>query len=302
MTKTLSALAAASVIWTAPALAQPADPLTRPIQPAYAARWLAPQAPARVFGNTYYVGFGGLSLALIDTGAGLMLVDGGVPQGVAQVEANIRKLGFRVQDIRYILSTESHWDHSSGIAALARGSGAMAIASASGAEALRLGRSDPEDPQAEDLERFPAVGRVRAVRDGETIRLGNATVRAVMTPGHSPGSTSWTWKSCEAGQCRNVVFAASLNPISSDHFHYTRHPRRGDLTTGFRAGMRKLAALPCDVLITAHPDHSGFDAKLKAAEAGRAPNPFVDPGACRAYSAKYEALLDKRIAGEKSEK
>jgi len=282
------------------AAAQPAaDPLTRPINPEYAARWLKPQPPARIYGNTYYVGFQGLSLALIDTGAGLILVDGSVPQAVDDVEANIRKLGFRVQDIRYVLSTESHWDHSGGIAALVRDSGATAVASPSGAEALRRGRSDPEDPQARDLEAFPAVARVRAVRDGETLRLGNTTVRAVMTPGHSPGSTSWTWKSCEAGKCVDVVFAASLNPISSDGFHYTHHPKAGDLTVGFRQGIRRLAALPCDVLITAHPDHSGLDAKLARAAQSRTPNPFIDPNACRAYAGKYEALLDARIAREK---
>ena len=49
------------------------DPLTRPL-PANAA-WLVPQTPVKVYGSTYFVGFQGLSVALIDTGQGLILVD-----------------------------------------------------------------------------------------------------------------------------------------------------------------------------------------------------------------------------------
>ncbi len=98
------------------AQAQPADdPLTRPISPDYAQRWLMPLPPARIFGNTHFVGFAGLGVVLIRTSDGLILIDGAVPQAVRDVEANIRSLGFRVEDIRYILTTEPHWDHAGGV-------------------------------------------------------------------------------------------------------------------------------------------------------------------------------------------
>src|ERR1700761_1303501 len=118
------------------------DPLLRPIAPDYAKRWLAPQAPLRVYGNSYMVGFGGLSVGLIKTDAGLILIDGALPQSVGEVEANIRQLGFDPRQIRYILSTEPHYDHASGIAALARDSGATVIASVPAAKVLRQGHSD----------------------------------------------------------------------------------------------------------------------------------------------------------------
>src|ERR1700761_8661112 len=118
------------------------DPLLRPIAPDYAARWLTPQAPVRVYGNAWLVGFGGLSVGLIKTDAGLILIDGALPQSVGAVEANIRTLGFDPKQIRYILSTEPHYDHASGIAALARDSGATVIASVPAAKVLRQGHSD----------------------------------------------------------------------------------------------------------------------------------------------------------------
>ena len=136
------------------------DPLLSPFAPHHPARWLAPRAPSRLHGNSWLVGFGGLSVVLIDTGPGVILIDGAVPQAVPAIEANIRRLGFRVEDVEYILSTEPHFDHAGGVAALARDSGATVVASRAAAEVLRRGRSGPEDPQAAHLPQFPGGGGV----------------------------------------------------------------------------------------------------------------------------------------------
>ena len=74
----------------------------------------------------------------------------------------------------------------------------------------------------------------------------------------------------------------------------------GDLGARFRASIRKVAALPCDILITVHPDVSGLDRKLRQAERQAEPNPFVDAQACRAYAGRAEAMLDARIAEERA--
>ena len=79
----------------------------------------------RVFGKTYLVGFGGLNVALIDTGEGLILIDGALPQAADAILANVRRLGFDPRDIRYILSTEPHFDHAGGLAALVRATGGL---------------------------------------------------------------------------------------------------------------------------------------------------------------------------------
>ena len=271
------------------------DPLTRPIPSN--PDWLTPQTPVRIYGNTYYVGTGGLSLVLIDTGDGLILIDGAVPQHVGVIEANIQALGFRVEDIRYILNTEAHFDHSGGIAALARDSGATAVASPLGAEALRRGQVVDDDPQASDIETFPAVTNVRAMEDGEALTLGSVTVTAIFTPGHTPGSASWTWDSCAGDDCRRVVFASSLNAIAADPFTFTGHP---DVASRLRTSIDRVEALDCDILISAHPNNSGGNEKLAKLEAGATPNPFIDPKACRAYATRARTGLDARLAQERS--
>ena len=297
------ALAAMPLLSFAQAAAPALDPLTQPIASPYAAQWNRPQQPARIHGDTYYVGVGGLSVALIHTRDGLILIDGALPQSVAAIKEHILELRFRLEDVKFILNTEAHFDHSGGIAALARDSGAQVIASPLGAQALRAGSVLAMDPQAGEIDAMPAVENVREIADGETLQLGEVTITARYTPGHTPGSTSWTWVSCEDAErqdCLNVVFGASLTPVAADDFHYLGDDRHADLTPAFRRVMQDFARLPCDILISAHPDHSGADEKLRRLLEGATPNPFIDAQACRDYAAKNEAKLDARIAKEKA--
>lgn len=261
------------------------DPLVRPIEPEHSSRWLGPQEPARLFGNTYSVGFEGLSVALIDTGDGLILVDGAVPQAVPAIKENIRKLGFRLQDIKLILSTEPHYDHGGGLAALARDTGATVLASEAAAPLLAAGEIGPDDPQKAWLPpHFPAVKSVRAVKNGEAIQLGGVTVTALATPGHTAGSMSWTWQSCEEERCLNVVFASSLNAVAPDDFRFSA-PENRPLVEAYERSFERMRTVPCDVLITAHPD-------FKASEE------VIDPKACAALADASARRLADRIRRE----
>lgn len=299
---TLAIALALSIATPATAADQP-DPLTQPILEKWSGKWNKPQAPVKIHGDTYYVGVAGLSSVLIRTDDGLILLDGTLPQSVPLIEANIRKLGFKVEDIKYILNSHAHYDHAGGIPALQRDSGAVVVASPSGAQGLKLGHAVADDPQAGYAKEatWPRLtGEVRELRDGETLRLGDVVVTAHDTFGHTPGSTTWSWKSCEKDQCVDIVYADSLNSISAPGFHYLADDAHGDLSERFRASIRKVAALPCDILITVHPDVGGIDRKLQQASDARGANPFVDRQACRVYAERFEKMLDARIEDEKA--
>ena len=111
------------------------------------AGWNTPRAPFRVFGNTYYVGVQDLSAILITSDAGHILVDGGLTQSAPLIDANVRALGFRTEDVKLIVNSHAHFDHAGGIAALQRASGARVAASAIGARALVSGMPSLDDPQ-----------------------------------------------------------------------------------------------------------------------------------------------------------
>ena len=261
------------------------DPLVRPIEPEHSSRWLGPLEPGCLFGNTYSVGFEGLSVALIDTGDGLILVDAAVPQSVPALKDNIRKLGFKLEDIKLILTTEPHYDHSGGAAAMERDTGATVLAGEAAAPLLVAGKIGPDDPQKAWLPpSFPAVKSARGLKDGETIRLGGVTVTALATPGHTAGSMSWTWESCEGERCVNVVFASSLNAVGPDEFRFSA-PEQRPLVEAYQRSFERIRTVPCDILITAHPDFRPGDQ-------------LIDPEACAAFADASARRLEKRIRRE----
>ena len=288
--------------------------------------WNKPREPFKVFGNTYFVGTDGLSAILIVGDAGLILLDGGLEQSAAVIDANIRKLGFKTRDVTLIVNSHGHYDHAGGIAALQRASGAMVAASPSGADALRRGENTTDDPQygfGKAFNGFPPVKNVKVIKDSETLSVGNLSITANFTPGHSPGSTTWTWKSCqptrpeaatarsrrsspdgaraeadEGKECLNIVYADSISAVSADGFRFTDSPER---VHAFRRSISRLGELPCDIVISTHPSATNLDEKIKKRAEKSSPDPFVDHG-CKALAATAMKGLEARIAQEKQGK
>lgn len=272
------------------------DADTVPIDCDHCAGWNRPQPPFRIFGNTYYVGVHGVSSVLIDSGRGLVLIDGGLPQSAPEVAANVRALGFKISDVRWILNSHAHFDHAGGIAALRRMSGARIAASERGKEGLLAGRAVHDDPQAGygDDTRFPAVDQVTAIADGANVELGKLVITAHDTPGHTPGSTTWTWRSCEQRHCVDVVYADSLNAVSSPDFRFGDDAAR---VSQFRSSIAKVRAMPCQVMITAHPENGRLFAEREASvRQGR--KAFIDASACRTYADNALAKFEARLAEE----
>lgn len=261
-----------------------------------ASEWTAPQSPFRVHGNTYYVGSRGLTALLITSAAGHVLIDVPLEENVAMIEANIRALGFRVEDVQMILNSHAHHDHAGGIASMAQRSGAKVHASAASARALRAGGDDAEDPQHGSAAKFAAVAKVKRFDDGSTLRLADIELTAHLTPGHTPGSTTWTWRSCEQGRCVSMVYADSLTAMVAGKYRYSdpAHPER---VSDFRAGLKSVAAMDCDVLITPHPEASGFPDRVARRDGGDA-KALIDRDACRAYALGAAVRLDAQIAKE----
>ncbi len=267
----------------------------RPIDCGQCAAWNTPQTPFRLHGRSWYVGPKGLSSVLIDSGNGLVLLDGALPQSAEMIADNIRSLGFDIADVKWIVNSHAHFDHAGGIAALQRMSGAKVASSPRGADGLRLGNATPDDPQADAdpaAMAFPPVADVTALDDGERIAIGNLELVAHHTPGHTPGGVTWTWRSCEASQCIDMVYADSLTAFSAPDFRFTRDPAA---IAGFRRSVRKVAALPCDLLVSTHPEASSLFERRAIDTDG---NAFIEEGGCRAYAERSGARLEARIAEE----
>ena len=251
--------------------------------------WNKPAPPVRIHANTYLVGTCGISSILIVGSDGDVLIDGGPEQAADLIADNIRALGFRIQDVKFILHSHEHFDHVGGIAKLQRLSGATLVASAPAAKVFQTGAASADDPQAGLNKPFPPASVGRVIGDGGEVRLGNLMLTAIATPGHTPGALSWRWVSCDGGVCRTIVYADSLTPVSRDDYGFSDHPA---VVAAFRSSIAKIAASPCEILLTPHPGASDMPHRLAL---GR---PLLDEGACRSYAAQLTRNLDERLAKE----
>jgi len=259
------------------------------VDPADSKSWTKPAPAVRIHANVYLVGTCGISSILITSPEGDILIDGGPERAADLIADNVRSLGVRLRDIRWILQSHEHGDHVGGIARLKELTGASVLASAPAARAMAEGSADPGDPQAGSLPTFPKVVADRIVRDGQLLRLGDINITAHATPGHTPGAMSWSWESCDGAVCRSMVYADSLSAVSSATYKFSTHP---EVVAEFRASLAKVAGLRCEILLTPHPAASNTAERLNGDQ------PLFNPAACKDYAAKQGRALDARLATE----
>jgi metallo-beta-lactamase class B len=260
--------------------------------------WNKPATPFQIYGDSYYVGVQGLSAVLVTSPQGHILLDGAFPESAQHIAASVRALGFRVEDIKFILNSHAHVDHAGGIAELQRMSGATVLASPSAAQAMERGKMGPEDPQFKDTTPYPPVAHVRAVHDGEVVTLGANRLTARFTPGHTQGGVSWTWNACEQEHCAAIVYADSVNPYASDDFKFSDNTRYPTVLQDFEHSFATLAGQPCDILLTVHPGFS--DMWEKIGKAGGKPHALLgDPNGCKQLVAEARKTLAEKLTAER---
>lgn len=287
----------AGLLYGPAAIASPAQADLSPANLATACagntEWDAPAPPARLFGNTWYVGTCGITAILVTSPQGHILVDGGVAKAAPLVLANIRRSGFAVKDVRWIVATHEHYDHVGALAALKRATGAKVAALAVQRRALESGKPSADDPQFAKLDPIEPVRVDRTLRDGDIVSVGPLKLTAHATPVHAPGSTSWTWRSCAAPTtCQTIAYADSTSTISSEEYRFTDHPKR---IATVRRSLPRVANLPCHILITPHPQQSAMMDRFAGTR------PLVDASACRAYVAAAETRFAQRLSQEAKE-
>jgi metallo-beta-lactamase class B len=238
------------------------------------------------------VGTDNLGIYLIHTRAGDILIDAGVPEVADQVEANLKTLGFDVKNIKILLNSHAHFDHSGGLAQIKRDSGAKLVASELDRESLENGHYlGSETVKAFDA---PPVKVDRAIKDGDTVSLGGVTLTANITPGHTRGCTSWTLPVVEAGKSHKVIFFCSATVAAN---RLAPNPQYPGIIADYRRTFDKAHALKPDVYLAAHTnffDMAGKRARQLADPKGA--NPFIVPGEFDRALDRFEADFDTELA------
>jgi metallo-beta-lactamase class B len=260
------------------------------------ANWTEPHKPFHVIDNVYYVGSAGLSSWLIVTKAGLILLDVGEPQNAAMVESNIEALGYHVKDIRILLNSHAHHDHSGGLATLKADSGAKLYASEGDRHALEAGVY-PGWEDRKDLD-FPPVKVDHVLKDGEKVTLGGTTLTVVATPGHSAGCTSYLLPVTDQGRKHTAFFFCSASVALN---RLAPNPQYPGIVDDYRKTFARLGTLHADVLLAPHAemfDLPGKEAKIRPGQ----PSPFVHPGDLEALTASFRKDFDRALAEQSAKK
>ncbi len=248
--------------------------------------WRQPIAPVRIAERTWHIGTAGITALLIKTDAGAILIDGGVTQAADMLLGHMRALGVASSDLKLILTSHAHGDHVGPLAEVQRATGARVLNSAESAWLLAHGGSD--DIHFGDAILYPPLQTDRIVRNGEVVALGGMRLTAHFIPGHTPGSTAWTWTDSKDSQPVRIAYVDSLTAPG-----YTVHgnPRYPGLAADYARSFDTVRQLPCDLLLTPHPDASGW-----LFEDGKATR--TAPMDCRAYAdAAEKALTAQSAAG-----
>lgn len=269
----------ASLLAAAP-LAHAAEPVL-PQAEAYTTRpsWRQPVAPVQVADHTWHIGTAGITALLIKTDRGAILIDGGVQNAAEMLLANMQSLGVAPGDVELMLSSHAHGDHVAPFAAVKRATGARVVNSAESAWLMAHGGSD--DIHYDDDILYPPVQTDRVVQDLEVVELGGMRLTAHFMPGHTPGSTAWTWTDTRDGKPVRIAYVDSL---SAPGYQVHGNPRYPRLAEDYRRSFQAVRGLPCDLLLTPHPDASGWDY-------ANPQHPYAQPTSCQAYADAAEANL-----------
>ena len=217
--------------------------------------WEGKIDPFRIIGNVYFVGTFQASCHLIDTGDGLILIDPGYHNTLYLVIDSIHRLGFDPRQIKYIVNTHWHWDHTEATAALAELSGAKTL----------LGRYDVEKAAAYFT---PDI----ILKDGDTLTLGNATLRFLETPGHTRGTVSFFFETVDEGKTYRLGMfgGAGANTLKPGHYDFDGS------VDAYLASVARLKTIPVDVMLGNHTWNNDTFHKAELLKKG-GENPFIDP-------------------------
>ena len=268
------------LLMSVPAAAQPAD-------------WSRPFPAHRVIGNLYAVGTYDLACFLITSDDGHLLINTGLAGSAPLIRENVASLGFRLEDVRVLLTMQAHYDHAAALAEIKKVSGAQMWATAADAPLLEDGGAS--DPHFQGEYTFAPVPVDRVLRDGEVIELGRIRLTLVESPGHTPGSATYTMTVTENGRDYRVAIAnmGSMNP----GLRLSKDPTYPGIAGDFAETFRRQQAMEVDVWVAAHASQYGLHDKYRPGDPYR-PETFVDPEGFRKLVAHYEKLYQEQLAAE----
>lgn len=260
--------------------------------------WEQPFPEFKIVGNLYYVGTYDLGCYLIDTGAGLILVNSGAPGSYPLIKANIEALGFKTSDIKVITSTHGHWDHVGDLASFQKDApGAKTYMSERDAPVLESGGNlDYRRAEGRGIIYDPVKVDVRT-KPGDHIKLGNADLTVLQAYGHTPGATSFSLPVTDGGKTYNALII-NMDGINAG-VKLLGSPGYPTIVEDFKNTIAMQATYTPDIWVSSHAGQFNLHKVYKPGDAYD-PARFGDLAAYKAKIAGYQAAYEKQLAEERA--
>jgi len=258
--------------------------------------WGQPTAAFHIAGPIYYVGTKGLASYLIATPKGAIQLDSTMTGNAPLVERNVRAAGFKLNDIKWLITTHEHWDHVGAIGQMKHDTGALLLAEKAQVRGLAVGNALSQNDA--HPRPFPPIKVDRVLADGETIRLGGVKLTPVLTPGHTPGCTSWRMRIVDRGRPRDVVFLCSITVAGNILVGNRAYPA---IVADFRASFDRIEKMPADIVLTGHPEVADVLARAGKVKAGQR-DAFIDPGLLRRMAGEARVSFEEELRKQEKTK
>ena len=262
-------------------------------------KWEVPAEPAHIAGPIYFVGTTGLSSFLITTSKGHILLYTGLSSSGPMIEQSIKKLGFNPADIKILLTGHAHVDHVGGHAYVKKISGAQVAVMEAEKELIESGGKSDFHYGSYPEFMFDPVQVDRILHDGDHVSLGDITMTALHTGGHTRGATTWTMTIVDGGKTYSVVFpdGTSINP----GYRLAVNPSYPGIEVSYRNTLAILERLNPDIWLSCHTDFFNYKEKHSAA-ASKGADAYIDPEGYQQRIANEKAHLEAEIKNESVEK
>lgn len=255
------------------------------------ADWTERVEPFAIAEGLYYVGPVGLSAYLLTSADGHILIDAPLRENVPLILENIRSLGFDPADVRIQLASHAHYDHVGGLADMLAATGAELVLSEGDAPFVRSG-----DDFGLDTQGYSAAAPVRTIGHLEKIRIGDREITAHLTPGHTPGCTSWSGTVEIGGEEFRFVSVCSLTVLSTYRIVGDGATYAGQ-GADFCRSVAHLRTLDPDIFLGAHGAFFGLAEKLAALRAGNEAA-FVERQRFTRYLDGAEANIERALLAQ----
>jgi metallo-beta-lactamase class B len=247
--------------------------------------WTTPFPPHRIAVDLYYVGSQDLASYLLTTAEGHILINSSLEESVPLIRAGVEKLGFQFRDIKILLISHAHADHCAGSAEILKQTKARYLVMEGDAAAVENGGAKNSRLEKAGYTQFPPAHVDQHLKDGDEVKLGGAVLVAHLTPGHTPGCTTWTMQVTEGGKAVQAVIIGS--PNVNPGYVLVGNKNYPAIAADYEQTFRLLKSLPVDLFLGAHGSYYGMEAKY-ARLGSSSRNPFIDPEGYHRYVADRE--------------